>query len=250
MCTSFVVAPARHPKREDFLCSVALTYAQPRSTDAIEWGVSGKAPTATGESRDGERGQWAQFDLGSGGTQGTATWECESTECRTHDEELGKGDAVRPEPAPYLIRSPGVSTWEAASRGERPGRDVIITDRRVSGTYGPVIRSRTVDMRNRMERQEHSEPALSVDKARDALRPKSPRVRNGVRGSNARPLSTVSRCGKRFVSRWSLSGEQGSTLPTVHRGRPFGEQGSTLCGRFRAQRRSPQVSMAGNTGKA
>ena len=90
----------------------------------------------------------------------------------------------------------------------------------------------------------------SVDAVREALRPNRPDVRSGVRGSKARPFSTTSRCGKRFVSRGPPSGEQGSTLRVVRLGSSFGEQSSTQREKSRTQRRSPQVSRAGNTGKA
>ena len=103
----------------------AVTCAYPRSTDAIERGYVEKAPTATGELPDGVGEKGAVRPGRSGGrSQETATGDCESTECRTRDERVeGKGDAVLPEPE--------CSTWGAASRGERPDRNVIITDRRV-----------------------------------------------------------------------------------------------------------------------
>ena len=73
-----------------------------------------------------------------------------------------------------------------------------------------------------------------------SIESRSSRRLSGEQGST---LRIASRCGKRFVPwRTVLRGSKAQPVRSVRRGRPFGEQGSTLCGRSRAQRRSPQVS--------
>ena len=62
-------------------------------------------------------------------------------------------------------------------------------------------------------------------------------------GEQGSTLRIASRYRKRFVpSRTVLRGSKAQPVRSVRRGRPFGEQGSTLCDRSRAQRLSPQVS--------
>ena len=180
MRTSFVPGLALHPKREDFLCSAALTCAQPRPTDAIERGCVEKAPTATGELPDGVRGKRAQFDLVSGG---------ELREPRLGNANRLRGDCRRKVLWEVDAVRPGSVVVDLGSRVERGANGPRRLYRRPARVNGEPrsrpLHDRAAGMRNRTKRREHSDRRCSG-------------FRFGVRRARLNP-STASRSGKALI---------------------------------------------------
>ena len=86
-------------------------------------------------------------------------------------------------------------------------------------------------------------PVFVVGRSAGRTSPRESRPSRRLSGEQGSTRRIASRCRKRFVPwRTVLRGSKAQPVRSVHRGRPFGEQSSTLCGRSRAQRLSPQVS--------